>query len=167
MLRNQASVFPSVKWENHNYWYLLEAVVEIMRDGTCKTSHPLLPPSPPAFSLPQHQGLFQWVSSSYQMARVLELQLHHQSFQRMWSEWKSLSCRKSNQSILEEINPSNEYSGLFSFRIDWFDLLTIQGTLKSLLQHHNLKAAILWCSAFFISPTLTSIHDYWKNHSFD
>ena len=46
--------------------------------------------------------------------------------------------------------PSNEYSGLISFRIDWFDLLAVQGTLKSLLQHHNSKASILWCSAFFI-----------------
>ena len=48
------------------------------------------------------------------------------------------------------ISPSNEYSGLISFRIDWFDLNTIQGTLKSLLQHHNLKALILWCSPFFM-----------------
>ena len=64
------------------------------------------------------------------------------------------------------ISPSSEYSGLISFRIDWFDLLTVQGTLKSLLQHHSSKASILRHSAFF-SPTLTSIHDYWKNHSFD
>ena len=48
------------------------------------------------------------------------------------------------------ISPSNEYSGLISFRIDWFDLLTVQGTLKSLLQHHKMKASILWCSAFFM-----------------
>ena len=48
------------------------------------------------------------------------------------------------------ISPSNEYSGLISFRIDWFDLNTVQGTLKSLLQHHSLKALILWCSPFFM-----------------
>ena len=48
------------------------------------------------------------------------------------------------------ISPSNEYSGLISFRIDWFVLLTVQGTLKSLLHHHSSKASILWCSAFFI-----------------
>ena len=48
------------------------------------------------------------------------------------------------------ISPSNEYSGLIFFRIDWFDLLAVQGTLKSLLQHHSSKASILWCSAFFI-----------------
>ena len=48
------------------------------------------------------------------------------------------------------ISPSNEYSGLISFRIDWFDLLAVQGTLKSLLQHHSSKASVLWCSAFFM-----------------
>ena len=49
------------------------------------------------------------------------------------------------------ISPSNEYSGLISFRMDWLDLLAVQGTLKSLLQHHSSKASILWCSAFFIA----------------
>ena len=65
------------------------------------------------------------------------------------------------------LSPSNEYSGLISFRMDWLDLLEVQGTLESLLQHHSSKASILWHSAFFYSSTLTSIHDYWKNHSFD
>ena len=64
------------------------------------------------------------------------------------------------------ISPSHEYSGLISFWIDWFDLLAVQGTLESLLQHHNSKASILWHSASFL-PTLISMHDYWKNHSFD
>ena len=64
------------------------------------------------------------------------------------------------------ISPSNEHPGLISFRMDWLDLLAAQGTLKSLLQHHSSKASILQCSAFF-SPTLTSIHDHWKNHSLD
>ena len=64
------------------------------------------------------------------------------------------------------ISPSNAYSGLIFFRIDHFDLLAVQGTLKSLLQHHNLKPSVLQCSAFFMIQ-LTSIHDYWKNHSFD
>ena len=64
------------------------------------------------------------------------------------------------------ISPSNEYSGLISFRMDWFNLLAVQGTLKSLLQHHSSKASILQCLAFFIE-NLTSEHDYWKNHSFD
>ena len=63
------------------------------------------------------------------------------------------------------ISSSNEHPGLISFRIDWLDLLAVQGTLKSLLQHHSSEASILQCSAH--SPTLTSIHDYWKNHSLD
>ena len=63
------------------------------------------------------------------------------------------------------ISPSNEYSRLISFRTDWFDLLAVQGTLKSLLQHHSSKALILWCWSSLWS--LTSIHDCWKNYSFD
>ena len=63
--------------------------------------------------------------------------------------------------------PSNEHPGLISFRMDWLDFLAVQETLKSLLQHHSLKTSILLCSAFFYSPTLTSTHDYWKNHSLD
>ena len=78
---------------------------------------------------------------SYQVAKVLELQLQHQSV--------------------------SEYSELISLRIDWFDLLAVQGTLKSLLQHHSLKASILRCSRLLYASTLTSVHDYWKNHSFD
>ena len=65
------------------------------------------------------------------------------------------------------ISPSNEYSGLISFRTDWFDLLAVQGTLRRFLQHHSSKTSIPWRSAFFYSPTLTSIHDYGKNHSFE
>ena len=83
----------------------------------------------------------------------------------------------SNESVLRirwpkywsfnfSISPTNEYSGLISFRIDWFDLLAVQGTLKSLLQHHSSKASILWHSAFFIVQ-LSHPHDYWQNHSFD
>ena len=77
-------------------------------------SHPLSSPSPPALNLSQHQGLFQGVSSLHQVAKVLEFQLH--------------------------ISPSNEHPGLISFRMDWLDLLAVQGTLKSLLQHHSSKA---------------------------
>ena len=61
----------------------------------------------------------------------------------------------------------SEYWGLISFRIDWLPLLAVQDTLKSLLQHHRSKAAILRRSAFFTVPTLTSIHDHWKNRFFD
>ena len=63
------------------------------------------------------------------------------------------------------VSPSSEYSGLISFRMDWFDLLAVQGTLKS-LQHHSSKALSLRHSAFFIVQ-LSHPYDYWKNHSFD
>ena len=64
------------------------------------------------------------------------------------------------------ISPSNEHPGLISFRMDWLDLLAVQGTLKSLLQHHSSKASTFRCSAFF-TVQLTAIHDHWKNHSLD
>ena len=89
-----------------------------------QTSHPLFSPSAPAFNLSQHQGLFHWGSSLHQAA-------------------KDQSCSFS-------VSPSNEYSGLISFRIDWLDLLAVQETLKSLLQHHSSKAPIRWHSAFFM-----------------
>ena len=69
------------------------------------------------------------------------------------------------------ISSSSEYSKLISFRIDWFDLLAVQGTLKNLLQHHILKALICTLASLALSllygPTLTSVHDYWKHHDFD
>ena len=63
------------------------------------------------------------------------------------------------------VSPSSEYSGLISYRINWFDLLAVQGTLKSLLQHHSSKASL--ALSLLHSPTLTSIHDHRKNHSLD
>ena len=92
-----------------------------------QSSHPLLSPSPPAFSLSQHQGLFKWVGES-----VLRIR---------WPKYWSFSFN---------ISPSNEHSGLISFRMDWLDLLAVQGTLKSLLQHHSSKASILRHSVSFI-----------------
>ena len=65
------------------------------------------------------------------------------------------------------ISHFNEYSRLISFRIDWFDLLSVQGALKSLLQHQTFKASILWCSAFIMVQLPSIPYDYWKNHSFD
>ena len=69
------------------------------------------------------------------------------------------------------ISPSNEHPGLISFRMDWLDLLAVQRTLKSLLQHHlqvlMFKSISTSALSFHYSPTLTSIHDYWKNHSLD
>ena len=75
-----------------------------------------------------------------------------------WPKYRSFSFN---------ISPSNEHPGLISFRMDLLDLLAVQGTLKSPLQHHSSKASILQRSAFFIVSTLTSIHDYWKNYSSD
>ena len=97
-------------------------------------SHPLSSPSPPAFNLSQHQGLFQWVSSSNQVAKVLEFQLQPQSFQWIFR--------------------------LISFRIDWLDLLAVQGTLKILLQHHSSKVAFLVTSMYlsFLICTKGWIH---------
>ena len=65
------------------------------------------------------------------------------------------------------ISPSNEYSGLISFRLDWLDLLAVQGTLKSLFQHHSSKASILLSSAFFIVQLSHPYMNYWKKHSLD
>ena len=65
------------------------------------------------------------------------------------------------------ISLSSEYLALISFRMGWLDLLAVQGTLKSLLQHHSSKASIFLTLSFLYSPTLTSIHNKWKNHSFD
>ena len=88
-------------------------------------SHPLSSPSPPAFNLSQNQGLFQWVTSLNQWAKCIGVSAF-------------------------SISPSKEYSGLICFRIDCLDLLAVQGTLKSLLQHLSSKASILQCSAFLI-----------------
>ena len=92
--------------------------------------------------------------STFPSIRVFSDEL---AFHIRWPKYLSFSF---------SISPSNEYSGLISFRMDWLDLLAVQRTLTSLLQYHSSKASILWCSAFY-SPTLISIHDYWKNHSFD
>ena len=105
---------------------------------TIQPSHPLSSPSP-AFNLSQHQGLFQWSVPCIRCPKYWNFHFN--------------------------ISPSKEHPGLISFRLDWLDL-AVQGTLKSLLQHHNSKASILRCSAFFMVQ-LTSIYYYWKNHSFD
>ena len=87
---------------------------------------------------------------------------------RVFSSESVLHIRWPNYwSFSFSISPSNEHPGLISFRIDWLDLLAVQGTLKSLLQHHNFKSINSSALSFLYSPTLTSIHDYWKNHSFD
>ena len=86
---------------------------------------------------------------------------------RVFSNESTLSMRWPKYwSFSFSFIPSKNIPGLISFRMDWLDLLAVQGTLKSLLQHHSSKASILRPSAFY-SPALTSIHDYWTNHSLD
>ena len=103
-------------------------------DDANQPSHPLTPSSP-ALNLSQHQGLFQWVSCSHQMTKILEFQLQHLSFQRV--------------------------------KIDWFDLLAVQGTLRSLLQRYSMKASNSLAFCLLYSPALTSVHDHWEDHSLD
>ena len=87
---------------------------------------------------------------------------------RIFSKGSALCIRWPKYwSFSFNISPSNDYSGLIFFRMDWLDILAVQGTLQSLLQHHSSNALILRLSVFFIGPTLTPIHDYWKNHSLD
>ena len=94
-------------------------------------SHPLSSPSPPAFNLSQHQGL----------SNESDLRIR-------WPKYWSFSF---------SVSPSNEHPGLISFRMDWLDLLAVQGTLKNLLQHHSSEASILWHSTFF---TVQLSHPY-------
>ena len=111
--------------QTHIHWF----------SDAIQPAHPLSSPSPFAFHLSQHQGVFQWVGSSHQVAK-------DRSF--------------SN-------SPFSEYLGLISFRMDWFDLLALQGTLKSLLQHHSLNASLisammnLLCSETLISDAVFSV----------
>ena len=107
---------------HHHLLELTQTHVHRVGDAI-QPSHPLSSPSPPAFNLSQHQGLFKEVS-----------------FLIRWPKYWSFSF---------SITPSSEYSGLISFRIDRLDLLAVQGTLKSLLQDHSSKS-ILRCSGFFI-----------------
>ena len=108
---------------NHQLPEFTQIHVHRVGDAT-QPSHPLLSPSPPALNPSQHQGLLKWVNHSH-----------------WWPKYWSFRFN---------ISPANEYPGLISFRIDWLDLLAVQGTLKSLLQHHSSKASILQCSAFFV-----------------
>ena len=106
-------------------------------DDAIQPSHSLPSPSLPAPSI-----------------RVLS---NESTLRMRWPKYQSFSLSTS---------PSNEHPRLISFRIDWLDLLAVQGTLKNLLQHQSSKASILRHSAFF-TVHLTSIHDYWQNHSLD
>ena len=88
---------------------------------------------------------------------------------RVFSDESALRMRWPKYwSFSFSIGPTNEHPGLISFRMDWLDLLAVQGTLKSILQHYSSKASILWCSAFFtVQLSHPYIHGHWKNHSLD
>ena len=100
--------------------------------GACSNSCPLSLPS-------NHLILCHLFSSCLQILPSIRVFSNESAHHIRWPKYWSFS-----------ISPSNEYSGLLSFRIDWFDLLAVQGTLKSLLQHHHSKVSILWRSAFFM-----------------
>ena len=122
------------------HYQLLEFIQTLVHwvGDAIQSSHPLSSSTPPTFNLSLHQ-----VFSSESALRI---------------RWPK------NWNFSFNISPSNEYSGLISFRMDWLDLLAVQGTLKNLLQHHSSKASVLQCSAFFI---LQLSHPYWKNHSLE
>ena len=112
---------------HHQLLELAQTHVHWVSDAI-QPSHPLSSPSPPAFNLSQHQGLRVFSNESVLCLR--------------WPKYWSFTF---------SISPSNEYSGVISFRMDCLDLLAVQGTLRSLLlQHHSSKASIFQCSAFFI-----------------
>ena len=104
----------------HHFPEFAQVHVRCISDAV-QLSHPLMPSSPSALDLSQHQRLFQCVVYSHWMTKI-------------WSF---------------SISPSSEYSGLISLKIDWSDLIAVQGTFRRLLQHHSSKASILWHSAFF------------------
>ena len=110
-------------------------------DDATQSSHPLSSPSPPAFNVFQHQGFFQWVGSFQQVAKVLELQIQHQSFQ-----W---------------------YSGLISFRTGWLGLLAVQGTLSKSLLSTTVQKYQLSVLSLLYGPTLTTYMTNKRNHSLD
>ena len=118
--------------------------------GACSNSRPL------------GRSYHQTISSS-----VVPFSSCLQSFPTSWSFLMSQLLASGGQTIGTSalaISPSNEYSGLISFRIDWFDLLAFQGTLKSILQHHSSKASIPWCSVFFTSNSHIHGLPWWLNH---
>ena len=128
--------------------------------------------SPQSFPAP---GSFQWNSSSLSQwccptisSSVAPSPSAHNPSQRLGLFIESGLCIKWPKywSFSFSVGLSSEYSGLISFRIDWFNHLAVQGTLKSLLQHHNSRASTLWCSDFFMVQ-LSHLYDYQKSHGFD
>ena len=133
--------------------------------GPQHTRPPCPSPTPGAYSnsCPSSRWCHPTISSS-----VVPFSSHLQSFPASGSFQMSqfFASGPKYWSSSFNISPSDEYSGLIFFRMDWLDILAVQETLKSLLQYHSSKASNLQHSVFFIVQ-LTSVHDYWKNHSLD
>ena len=140
-----SGVFSSTTIKKHQFFNAqvsLWSNSHIHRVGDAiQSSHPLSSPSPPAFSLSQQHGLFQWVGSSHQ-----------------WPKYWSFSFI---------IIPSYEHPGLTSFRMDWLDLLAVQRDSQESSPTPQFKSIDSSVLSFLYSPTLTSIYDHWKNHSLD
>ena len=140
---------------------------------SCPTPYDPISWSTPGFPvlhyLPEFaQTLVHWVSEaiqSFHPFRPLFLMPSIFPSIRLFSNESALRIRWPKYWSFS-ISPSNKYLELISFRIDWLDLLAVLETLKSVFQHHNSKASILWHSVFY-GPTLISVHDYWKDHSFE
>ena len=134
--------------------------------GLQHTRPPRSSPSPEVcpVSCPLHQWCHPAISSSDTLFSFCP-----QSFPASGTfpvSWQFVSDDQNTGALALAIRPYNEHSGLISLKTDWFDLHAVQHTFRSLLQHHSLKASILWCSAFFIVQ-LTTVHDHWENHSLD
>ena len=158
-------------WENNIDAYTLVVVQSPSRIHSlwpCGLHHARLPcPSPSPWACPSSCPKSVMSSNHLILCRLLLLLPSVLPSIRVFSSESALTIRWPKYwSFSFSISPSDEYSGLISLRTDWFDFLTVQGTLKSLLQQHNLKTSILVLSLLY-GPTLTSVHDYWKNHSFD
>ena len=121
-----------------NSWSLLKLMTILLVMPFNHLMRSLSSPSPPTFSLSQHQGLFKRVGSLHQVTKLLEFGL--------------------------SISSSNEYSGLIFFRMDWLDLSRDFQESSTTPQVKSINSLVL---SFLHNPTLTSIHDYWKNYSFD
>ena len=173
LVQEDSTCWGATKPMHHNYWTcilkLCAATTEACVPRACCDPMDCTMPGFPVHHhlLEPPQTHVHCVSDAIQLSRPLLFPPSIFPSVRIFSNESALRIRWPKYwSFGFSISLSNGYSGLISFRIDWFDLLAAQGTLKSLLQHHSLKALILQHSAFFMVQ-FTSIHDYWKNHSFD
>ena len=165
----------TIRYTSNEWMLLFKNSVQFSRSVISDSCDPMDCSTP---GLPVHHQLLEFTQTHSHWASDA-IQLSHPLSPLLLPSSIFLSIRVfSNESVLHirwpkywsfsfSISPSDEYSGLISFRMDWLDLLAVQGTLKSLIQHHSSKTSIFWCSAFYIvqlsHPYMTS----GKSHSFD